>query len=107
MATIRELPSGKFQVQVRHRGMPPVGKSFNSKHEAAHFARLLESEFDRGVFIDRTEAQRSTLGELIDRHWAEVTPRKKSARREVQRLNLLKKRFPDLRHKAVSRLFSG
>jgi integrase len=93
MASIRELPSGKFQVQVRHRGMRPVAKSFNTKSEAARFGRLLESEIDRGVFVDRSEAQRATLGELIDRYLAEVTPLKKSARREAQRLNTLKKHF--------------
>ena len=80
MANVRELESGKWQVQVRHRGMRPVAKSFNTKTEAVRFARLLESEIDRGIFVDRTEAQRSTLGELIDRYLAEVTPLKKSAR---------------------------
>jgi integrase len=73
--------------------MRPVAKSFKTKHEASRFARLLESEIDRGVFVDRTEAQRSTLGELIDRYLAEVTPLKKSARREAQRMNALKKHF--------------
>ena len=93
MANIRELDSGKWQVQVRHRGMRPVAKSFNTKTEAARFARLLESEIDRGVFVDRTEAQRSTLGELIDRYLAEVTPLKKSARSNAQCLRQLKQHF--------------
>ena len=93
MAYIRELLSGKFQVLVRHRGMRPVAKSFKTKSEAARFARLLESEIDRGVFVDRSEAQRSTLGELIDRYLAEVTPLKKSARQDAQRMNALKRHF--------------
>lgn len=93
MASIRELSSGKFQVQVRHRGMRPVAKSFNTKTEAQRFARLLESEIDRGVFVDRSEAQRSALGELIDRYLAEVTPLKKSARSNAQCLRQLKQHF--------------
>ena len=53
----------------------------------------MESEIDRGVFVDRTEAERGTVGDLIDRYLREVTPRKKSARREKQRLNALKSHF--------------
>ena len=93
MATIRELESGKFQVQVRRRGMRPAVKSFNTKTDADRWARLLESEIDRGVFVDRTEAQRTTIAELIDRYRAEVTPGKKSARREKQRLLILQRHF--------------
>lgn len=93
MANIRELESGKWQVQVRHRGMRPVAKSFKTKTEADRWARLLESEIDRGVFVDRTESERATVGELIDRYLREVTPKKKSARREKQRLNALKTHF--------------
>ena len=73
MASIRELESGKWQVQVRHRGMRPAVKSFKTKTEAERWARLLESEIDRGVFVDRTDAQRTTIAELIDRYLAEVT----------------------------------
>lgn len=98
MANIRELDSGKWQVQVRHRGMRPVAKSFKTKTEAARWARLLESEFDRGVFVDRSEAERVTVGELIDRYLSEVTPKKKSARREKQRLESLKRHFGTLAH---------
>lgn len=93
MATIRELESGKFQAQVRHLGMRAVAKSFKTKSEADRWARLLESEFDRGVFVDRSEAERATVGELIDRYLAEVTPKKKSARREKQRLLALQRHF--------------
>lgn len=93
MATIRELESGKWQVQVRRRGMRPAVKSFKTKTEADRWARLLESELDRGVFVDRFEAERTTMGELIDRYLAEVTPQKKSARNDAQRLKFLKRHF--------------
>ena len=73
--------------------MRPVAKSFNTKIDAARWARLLESEIDRGVFIDRTELERTNVGELIDRSLAEVTPKKKSARQDIQRLNALKTRL--------------
>jgi len=43
---------------------------------------------DRGTFVDRSEAESTTLGELIDRYLVEVTPLKKSAAKEERRLRL-------------------
>lgn len=93
MASIRQLESGNWQAQVRRRGRPPVAKSFGTRSEAQKWARMLESEIDQGVFLDRSEAQRATVGELIDRYLVEVTPLKKSARRETQRLKGLRRHF--------------
>jgi hypothetical protein len=90
MANIRQLESGNWQVQVRRTGRPPTAKTFKTRADAARWARLLESEIDQGVFIDRSEAQRLTVGALIDRYLIEVTPLKKSARQETQRLLSLK-----------------
>ena len=93
MAYIRELQSGTWQAVVRRSGNKPTSKSFSTKSQALCWARLLESEIDRGIFVDRTEAERCTVGELIDRYLAEITPLKKSARREKQRLEALKRKF--------------
>jgi len=49
MATLRQLESGKWQAQVRRRGIKPVTKSFDSRTDARRWARMLESEIDRGV----------------------------------------------------------
>lgn len=93
MATIRALDSGGWQAIVRRRGIKPAVRTFTTKTDATRWARVLESEIDRGVFLDRTEGERTTMGELIDRYLAKVTPRKKSAHREVLRLNGLKRHF--------------
>ncbi len=93
MVIIRQLKSGKFQEQVRHRGMRAAAKSFKTKTDAERWARHLENEVDRGIFVDRSEAQRTTMAELIDRYLNEVTPTKKSARQEAQRLRQLKAHF--------------
>lgn len=93
MASIRELESGRWQVQVRHRGMRPSVKSFKTKTEADRWGRLLESEIDRGCFLDRTEAERTTVGELIDRYLAEVTPTKRATQSETSCLTGLKRHF--------------
>lgn len=93
MATIRQFPNGNWQAIVRRRGSKPVSKTFKTKVEAARWGRLIESEIDRGVFVDRVEAERTTIAALIDRYLAEVTPTKKSARQETQRLLFLKRHF--------------
>ena len=86
MATIRQYDNGRWQAIVRRKGQPVLSKMFESKFEARRWSRLTESEIDRGVFLDRTEAERTTLGELVNRYREEVTPTKKSARSERQRL---------------------
>jgi len=93
MATIRQFPNGNWQAIVRRRGSKPVSKTFKTNVEAARWGRLIESEIDRGVFVDRVEAERTTIAALIDRYLAKVTPRKKSARQEKQRLLFLKRHF--------------
>jgi integrase len=93
MANIRQLPTGNWQAQVRRRGVKPVTTTFKSKQEASRWARLLESEIDRGLFVDRSEAERTSIGDLIDRYMREVTPKKKSAKKEIQRLKALKRYF--------------
>jgi hypothetical protein len=85
-ATIRQYPNGRRQAIIRRKGEKSVSKAFVSKDKAQRWARLLESEIDRGVFVDRTEAQRTTVGDLMERYVSEVTPQKKSARNEAQRI---------------------
>ncbi|HEY4344308.1 MAG TPA: site-specific integrase, partial [Parvibaculum sp.] len=47
MATIRKL-RGRWQAQVRRKGLQPRAKSFDSKSDAEQWARGLEAEVDRG-----------------------------------------------------------
>ena len=96
MATIRQYENGRWQAIVRRNGYPVLSKTFGNRSEAHGWARLLESEMDRGIFCDRSEAERTTLASLFDRYGEEVTPRKKSARRELLRLKLLKARLGQL-----------
>lgn len=48
MATIRKLPSGKYNVQVRREGQPPATASFATMREAKAWATKLESDIDHG-----------------------------------------------------------
>lgn len=103
MATITKTQSNTFKVLIRKTGFPTQIKTFKTKANALKWARLIESEIDRGVFIDRTEADRTTIGELIDRYILEVTPLKRSAKSDRQRMLFLKKHFG---HFIVSQLQS-
>lgn len=102
MASIRKR-DGRWRVQVRKRGYKPQFRSFERKADAVAWARQLESEMDRGVFVSRAEAERTTLGELFDRYQSEITPAKASARRERQRLKQLRGEFG---HRYVGQLRS-
>ena len=85
MAAISKRTSG-YQVQIRRRGFPAVSRMFKTKRDAEAWARQLEGEMDRGAYLDRTEAENTTLGELLTRYQQEVTPHKKSAFSEAKRI---------------------
>lgn len=96
MATIRKL-RGRWQAQVRRRGMKPRAKSFDSKADAEKWARDLESQVDRfGAAPDTKILETTTLGELLERYQREVTPLKRGAVQEAQRLDVLRRH--DLSH---------
>ncbi len=103
MATITKTQSNTFKVLIRKSRIPTQIKTFKTKTDAQKWARLIESEMDRGIFINRQEADRVTIGELIDRYIQEVTPLKRSAKNDKQRMLFLKKYFG---HFIVSQLQS-
>jgi hypothetical protein len=73
MASFRQHGDG-WQGRVRRRGFPDVVKTFQSKGDAEKWARSLESDIDKGQFVKVSEAQRTTLGDVIARYLVEVTP---------------------------------
>lgn len=87
MASIRKLPSGKWNVQIRKRGHAPISKTFTTKTDATKWLRLTEAELEQGLFIDRAEAQSTTLADALTRYRDEVTPSKKGASQKKQRIN--------------------
>ena len=66
MATIRKR-YGRWRAQIRKRGYRAEFRSFEQKPQAVAWAREIESEMDRGTFVSRREAERTTLAELLDR----------------------------------------
>ena len=88
MATITQR-NGQWQVQIRRRGHKPLSKHFSSKTRVVSWARTIESEIDRGVFTDHSEAERTLLSEILLRYANEVTPRKRGRKQEASRIRVL------------------
>ncbi len=88
MASIRKRGKS-WHAQVIRRGYRPVFRSFSTKLDADAWARQIESEMDRGVFVSRVQAERTTLDELIERYISEVVPKHRGAESERLRLTML------------------
>jgi integrase len=85
MASITRRSKG-WQVQIRKQGYQSISKRFDKKADADAWARITESEMDRGVFIDRTEAEKTTLAEILNRYLNEVSIHKLGYKQEKSRI---------------------
>ena len=73
MALIRRRGK-RWQAVIRRNGWPKQSRGFGTRADAEAWARELETEMDRGVFVRRDLAESTTLKELIERYAAEVVP---------------------------------
>ena len=102
MPTINKRSAGNWQVKVRKKGQPQQSKTFRTKAAAERWSKFTESEMERGVFVSSAEAEQTTLDELLDRYEEEVVPLKKSSRRIVSVLNMLRKHLGSLSVAAIT-----
>jgi hypothetical protein len=77
MATIRKRGE-HYHVQIRKTGLPPLTKSFTRKSDAQIWAKTIESKMERGVFLNTSEAEQTTLAALIERYERDILPTKRS-----------------------------
>lgn len=90
MATIRKRGS-VWQAQVRRQGSTPIAKSFATKADAALWARDLERSIDRAELpANIRDLERVSLADLLARYEAEVTPRKRGAKQERYKLQVIR-----------------
>lgn len=75
-----------WRAQIRTKGYPSQSRTFDSRAAAEKWARLIESEIDRGIFIDRSEAERTSLSDALDRYGREITPSKRGQAQELRRI---------------------
>ena len=57
-----------YRVQVTRRGFKSAFKSFPTRTEAKKWGRAVERDWDQGKYIDYSEAQGFTLGEVMQRY---------------------------------------
>ncbi len=89
MASITKRGDGQWQVKIRRKGWPAQSGTFKTKKLAEDWARRIESEMAAGHFVDRSAAQRTTFGDLIDLYLREVTDKRPSeASAKSERLRL-------------------
>ena len=67
-----------WRAKIRRTGFPSQSRSFDTKAQAEIWVRSVEGEMDRGIYVDRTEAEKNLVGDLIGRYISEVTPTKRS-----------------------------
>jgi integrase len=86
MATVRKLSSGKWNAQIRRKGHSPISKSFINQKDAHTWIRTIESDMDKGVYINRSSAENTTLADTLVRYRDEITPTKKGSSQELRRI---------------------
>ena len=91
MATIR-LHGKKWQARVYKKGYPTAIRSFLARKDAEKWARQIEAEMDKGIFINTALSERTSLGELIERYLREVTPLMRGAKPDTIRLKAILRR---------------
>ena len=61
MATGQKRGPYQWRVQILKKGFPPQTRTFDVRSEADAWARQVEGEMDRGLFVSRKEAENTTL----------------------------------------------
>jgi integrase len=88
--------------QIIRRGYPPQYGTFDTRSQAEAWARALENEMDRGIFVSRGESERTTLREALDRYWLEIACKKSHPYQEKQRIERWK--LHELAHYHLAKL---
>lgn len=88
MASISRRGDG-WQVRVRRKGFPLEVKTFTTRQDAERWARSIELEMDRGSYVSRSEAESTTLGEILERYIADVCPSMRGGIEDTIRLRAM------------------
>ncbi len=93
MATIVRRGPYQWQAKIRKKGHQTLSKTFFYRADAKAWARDIESEMDKGVYMSRAEAESTTLSEAIERYIYEyIMSRLAHPSPEVYRIRALQKR---------------
>lgn len=110
MASFRKRGELQWQARILRKGYPPQVKTFPTRVEAEAWARAVESEIDRGVFVSRAAGEATTLHEALQRYETEITVTKRGFAQEGsmirvwQTTNLAKRPMAAVRSTDVAKL---
>ena len=90
MASIRKRGE-RWQARVIRFGYPDQSKTLATRQDAERWARSIESDIDKAIFLDHALAARTSFGEVIERYVSSVCPLKRGGLIEQRRLLRLKK----------------
>lgn len=86
MATLVKTPSDTWKAVIRKTGWPTTVKTFRTKRDATDWARRVEDEMVRGVYLDRAPSERMTLKNALERYMHEVSPAKQANTHDRERI---------------------
>ncbi|VVE01344.1 site-specific integrase [Pandoraea nosoerga] len=110
MAAITKRGPYQWRAQVRRHGYPAQSKTFNTKAEAEAWAKMIESEMARGIWVSRCEAEATTLYEALNRYEEEISLAKKGSAQEssviktCKAIDLAKRPLATIRSADVAKL---
>ena len=101
MATFRKRKD-RWQVRIQRIGLStPIARTFELRKDAEFWAREVERQLDLGTFQHHLSQSFSSLGDLLTKYAAEITPKKRGAEVEKSRINRMLN-DKKLRHLAVN-----
>ena len=103
MATITKKKD-KWYVQIRRSFHKPIYKSFIAKADALRWSRETERLIEVGEFLDTTEANKTTLRQLLDRYEREVSSKKRTKQDKYLIRNICRQ---PIVHKVLSHVSSS
>ena len=103
MATIR-TKNGNWHVEIRRSFHKPIYKSFKTKQDAQRWAYRTERLIEIGQYKDLTEANKTTLKQLLERYEREVSSKKRTKADKQYIKNILQFDFV---HKVLNQINSS
>ena len=89
MATIRRR-NGRYHVQIRRKGFSPITSTFSRLTIARRWIASIEADIENKVHIDYSEAEKTTVNDVLNRYESEILPLKKGRKVEHYRIGTLR-----------------
>ncbi len=85
MATITKTDSGSWKALIRRKGWPAIIKTFRIRRDAEDWARTTEDEIIRGIYVPRSDSEKLTLADALDRYQKDISSTKKATTQDREK----------------------